>query len=172
MTFCYFSCLGWYCFRPMSMAALSLSALTDLTLYNQGEQIMPNISGPTLDFQTFLRPCQLAKAVHLERNSLHCTSARLPRRLYHAVVCTVPRHCHSSVSEQYRLSDGQLFLAIDQANHITFPQMCGKEVQIVYGLFLVNCYLMNVCTQTSFPASQLAMSEVEELKKKNLLELA
>jgi hypothetical protein len=27
ITFCYFSCLGWYCFQPMSMAALSLSAL-------------------------------------------------------------------------------------------------------------------------------------------------
>ena len=27
MTFCYFSCLGRYCFRPTSMAALSLSAL-------------------------------------------------------------------------------------------------------------------------------------------------
>ena len=28
MTFCYFSCLGWYCFRPMSMAALQLLMLT------------------------------------------------------------------------------------------------------------------------------------------------
>ena len=27
MTFCYFSCLGRYCFRPTSLAALSLSAL-------------------------------------------------------------------------------------------------------------------------------------------------
>ena len=27
MTFCYFSCLGWYCFWPMSMAALQLLTL-------------------------------------------------------------------------------------------------------------------------------------------------
>ena len=27
MTFCYFSCFGWYCFRPTSMAALSSSPL-------------------------------------------------------------------------------------------------------------------------------------------------
>ena len=30
MTFCYFSCLGWYCFRPTSMAALQLLALASL----------------------------------------------------------------------------------------------------------------------------------------------
>jgi hypothetical protein len=27
VTFCYFSCLGWYCFRPTSMAALQLLTL-------------------------------------------------------------------------------------------------------------------------------------------------
>ena len=30
MTFCYFSCLGQYCFQPTSMAALSPLALTQL----------------------------------------------------------------------------------------------------------------------------------------------
>ena len=36
----------------------------------------------------------------------------------------------ATASSQYlssRLSDGQLFLAIDQANHITFPQMRARE---------------------------------------------
>ena len=60
-----------------------------LTLYNQGEQIIPTTSilAPTLDFQTFLRPCEDPKAVHLERNSLHCTSAWLPR------APPLPRRC-------------------------------------------------------------------------------
>ena len=48
----------------------------------------PHHTGPpTLDFQTFLRPCEDPKAVHLERNSLHCTSARLPR------APPLPRRC-------------------------------------------------------------------------------
>ena len=32
MTFCYFSCLGRYCFRPMSMAALPAQAAADAHL--------------------------------------------------------------------------------------------------------------------------------------------
>ena len=71
-----------------------------LTLYNQGEQIIPTTSilAPTLDFQTFLRPCEDPKAVHLERNSLcalhQCVAAA---RTAFATPLSALRRC--SVSE-------------------------------------------------------------------------
>ena len=44
MTFCYFSCFGWYCFRPTSMAALSSSPLAHWYMQVDGKHRGQKIS--------------------------------------------------------------------------------------------------------------------------------
>ena len=51
---------------------------------------------------------------------------------------------------------------------VDFSDIYGKEVQMVYRLFLVNCYLLHVPRLPSQPASNARDGVIE----KNWLELA
>ena len=60
MPFCYFSCLGWYCFQPMSMAALPAQAVADapLTSLTDSIQFQDSSSGFSWWWDHDQLPCQ------------------------------------------------------------------------------------------------------------------